>query len=96
MEQLGQVITLMKRMQNSLDSRQVLSVIERYSKALNLLDGYDHQTLEKPEGRPAVYRITYEKCRQIIESMCFSEDSSLFPCERTKKFRKNRERNGFL
>ena len=87
MEQLGQVITLMKRMQNSLDSRQVLSVIERYSKALNLLDGYDHQTLEKPEGRPAVYRITYEECRQIIESMCFSEDSSLFGREKDDSFK---------
>ena len=35
----------MKRTQDSLDSRQVLSVIERYSTALNLLDAYDHQSL---------------------------------------------------
>ena len=32
--QLGEVVSLMKRTQNDLDSRQVLSVIERYSNAL--------------------------------------------------------------
>ena len=32
--QLGEVIQLMKRTQNSLDSKQVLSVIEKYSTAL--------------------------------------------------------------
>lgn len=36
--QLGEVIRIMKRTENSLDSRQVLSVIERYSTALDLLD----------------------------------------------------------
>ena len=87
MEQLGQVITLMKRIQNSLDSKQVLSVIESYSKALNLLDGYDHQALEKPEGRPAVCRITYEECRQIIDSMGFGVDSALFGKEKDDSFK---------
>ena len=87
MEQLGQVITLMKRIQNSLDSKQVLSVIESYSKALNLLDGYDHQALEKPEGRPAVCRITYEECRQIIDGMGFGVDSALFGKEKDDSFK---------
>ena len=36
--QLGEVIQIMKRTENSLDSRQVLSVIEKYSEALDLLD----------------------------------------------------------
>ena len=53
--QLGEVVRLMKRTQDSLDSRQVLSVIERYSTALNLLDAYDHQSLQRPTGTNAVY-----------------------------------------
>ena len=36
--QLGEVIRIMKRTENELDSRQVLSVIEKYSSALDLLD----------------------------------------------------------
>lgn len=45
--QLGEVIQIMKRTQNSLDSKQVLSVIEKYSTALDLLDAYDHQNMER-------------------------------------------------
>lgn len=41
--QLGEVIRIMKRTQNALDSQQVLNVIQKYSKALELLDSYDHQ-----------------------------------------------------
>lgn len=48
--QLGEVIRIMKRTENSLDSRQVLSVIEKYNEALELLDSYDHQTMKRPTG----------------------------------------------
>ena len=48
--QLGEVIQIMKRTENSLDSKQVLTVIEKYSEALELLDSYDHQNMTKPEG----------------------------------------------
>ena len=37
-KQLGEVIRIMKRTENELDSKQVLSVIEKYSNALDLLD----------------------------------------------------------
>lgn len=40
--QLGEVIQIMKRTENALDSKQVLTVIEKYSEALELLDSYDH------------------------------------------------------
>ena len=42
MNQLNEVIRVMKRVENSLDSKQVLAVVERYSQALDLLDAYDH------------------------------------------------------
>lgn len=54
--QLGEVIRIMKRTENALDSRQVLSVIERYSTALELLDSYDHQTMKRPKGNESTYR----------------------------------------
>ena len=37
-KQLGEVIRIMKRTEDALDSKQVLSVIEKYSSALDLLD----------------------------------------------------------
>ena len=47
--QLGEVIQIMQRTQNALDSIQV----QKYSKALELLDSYDHQTMERPKGNAA-------------------------------------------
>ena len=37
--QLGQIVQIMKRAENQLDAQQVLSVVESYSAALDLLDG---------------------------------------------------------
>lgn len=40
MNQLNEVVQIMKRTENQLDAKQVLSVIEKYSVALDLLDAY--------------------------------------------------------
>lgn len=87
MNQLGEVIRIMKRTENSLDAKQVLSVIEKYSLALDLLDDYDHQTMKRPDGNKAVYILSYEECRQIIDSMKFSADSDLFGNEKDDSFK---------
>ena len=80
--QLGEVIRIMKRTENELDSRQVLSVIEKYSSALDLLDSYDHQNMKRPEGNPATYVLTYEECMEVIHSMRFGDESDLFGKEK--------------
>ena len=87
MKQLGEVIRIMKRTENSLDAKQVLSVIEKYSLALELLDDYDHQTMKRPDGNKAVYILSYEECRQVIDSMKFSSDSELFGNEKDDSFK---------
>ena len=84
---LGSVVKLMKRTENSLDAKQVLTVVERYSMALDLLDSYDHQTLQRPKGNSATYRLTYEECRQVIDSMRFGETSDLFGLEKDDSFK---------
>ena len=53
-KQLGEVIRIMKRTENELDSKQVLSVIEKYSNALDLLDSYDHQNMTRPKGNETI------------------------------------------
>ena len=86
LQQLGDVVRLMKRTQDSLDSRQVLSVIESYSTALDLLDDYDHQTMKRPKGSDATYVLTYEECRKVIDSMRFKSESELFGQEKDGSF----------
>ena len=54
-QQLGEVVKLMKRTENSLDTKQVLDVVERYTVALNKLDDYDHQTIKKPKENLTTY-----------------------------------------
>ena len=84
---LGSVVKLLKRTENSLDAKQVLTVVERYSTALDLLDSYDHQTLQRPKGNSATYRLTYEECRQVIDSMRFGEATDLFGLEKDDSFK---------
>lgn len=86
-KQLGEVIRIMKRTENELDSRQVLSVIEKYSSALDLLDSYDHQNMTRPEGNRATYVLTYEECMDVIQSMRFGDESDLFGKEKDDSFK---------
>ena len=81
-KQLGEVIRIMKRTENELDSKQVLSVIEKYNTALNLLDSYDHQNMKRPKGNKAIYVLDYEECMQVIQSMRFGDESDLFGKEK--------------
>ncbi|MBQ7775764.1 MAG: virulence RhuM family protein [Lachnospiraceae bacterium] len=81
-KQLGEVIRIMKRAEEDLDSKQVLSVIEKYSTALDLLDAYDHQNMSRPKGNDAIYILTYEECMEVIASMRFGDESDLFGRER--------------
>ena len=62
--QLGQIVQIMKRAENQLDAQQVLSVVESYSAALDMLDDYDHQTMSKPKGNKATYVLSYDECRE--------------------------------
>lgn len=85
--QLGEVIRIMKRTEDSLDAKQVLSVIEKYSTALDLLDEYDHQTMGRPEGNGATYVLTYEECKHVIDSMKFGNESAIFENEKDDSFK---------
>ena len=84
--ELGEVIQIMKRTQNSLDSRQVLNVIQKYNEALELLDSYDHQTMVRPKGNKATYELTYDECMEVISHMRFGDESDLFGREKDDSF----------
>ena len=87
MKQIGGIIKILKRTENQMEVKQVLHVIERYATALDILDDYDHQRIEKPDGSDSVYVLTYEECRQVIGEMRFSAESGLFGNEKDNSFR---------
>ena len=68
-----------------LDSREVFDVIQKYTQALELLDDYDHQIVQKPKiSNEKAYQLTFNECKKLIESMTFSKSSTIFGKEKTK------------
>ena len=51
------------------DAKEILKVIGGYSKALDLLDDYDHRTLKKIEGNIDDRKIKYQECINIINKL---------------------------
>ena len=76
LEQLGKVTRVMARIQESLETRQVLDIVQSYTAALDLLDDYDHQRLKAPK-----------ECRKVIDDMKFGEESDLFGVEKDESFK---------
>ena len=64
----------------NIDREELTKVINEYTRALDLLDSYDHQTLAKPKGITSDYVMTYAEAREIIDSMKFNEMSSVLWC----------------
>ena len=64
------------------DAKEILKVIGDYTKALDLLDEYDHRTLKKIDGNIDERKIEYKECIEIINKLRFNEESSLFAVER--------------
>ena len=82
---LNKTIAIQSRMLAStlnIKEKEVLNVIEAYSNALTLLDDYDHGTIPKPDGIVSVYQLTYEECRELIDSMKYGNYSDVFGVEK--------------
>ncbi len=66
------------------DAKEILKVIGNYSKALDLLDDYDHRTLVKPKGNNSKKKINYDDCLDIINKLKFNEKSDIFAIEKDR------------
>jgi len=84
-EVLNKTIEVQNKMLASslnIDQEALVNVIEKYTKALDLLDDYDHQCLVKPKGNETLYKLSYSDCKIIIDSMKFKNMSSVFGVEK--------------
>ena len=87
LEKAVKIIGIANRIDEKLennDAKGILKVIGEYSKALDLLDDYDHKTLKKIEGNIDERQIEYNSCIEIINKLRFNEESTLFAVERNK------------
>ena len=84
-EVLNKTVSIQSRMLAStlgIEEKEVLNVIEAYSNALSLLDDYDHGCISKPKGKDSIYQLTYEECRNLIDSMKYGGFSDVFGVEK--------------
>lgn len=72
-----------ERLENA-DAKNILKVIGSYSKALDLLDSYDHKTLKLKKESISNKEITYEECKNIVNTLKFNEESDIFALEKDK------------
>ena len=87
LEKTIKLIDIANRMDERLegnDAKEILKVIGEYSKALDLLDDYDHKTLKKIDGSVDGRKIEYKNCIEIINKLRFNEESTLFAVERDR------------
>ena len=87
LEKTVKLIDIANRMDERIedrDAKEILRVIGNYSKALDLLDDYDHKTLKKIKGNMSDDKINYQECMGIINCLKFNETSDLFALERDK------------
>lgn len=85
LEALNKTIDIQNRMLSyslNIDKEELSKVINEYTRALDLLDSYDHQTLVKPKGSKSNYVMTYQEAREIIDSMKFNDMSQVFGVEK--------------
>ena len=93
LEELNTVIDIISR-SSVPEISGVASVLDFFTKGLNILDDYDHQVLKKPSSndknnseQKESWQLTYEEGRKVIESMRFAETSSLFGNEKDNSFK---------
>ena len=87
LEKTVKLIDIANRIDDELEgneAKEILKVIGDYSKALDLLDNYDHKDITKVKGNVSDKKITYEECIEIINKLRFNSDSKLFALERDK------------
>ena len=67
---------------NDDEAKEIIKVINNYSKGLDLLDDYDYKRLNRPKGTEDNKKILYEECIDVINKLKFNNDSNIFAIER--------------
>lgn len=86
LEKTVKLIDIASRIDDEVSSdnaRNIIKVINDYSRALNLLDDFDYKKIIKPKNiSNSNDVISYEECLEVINKLSFNENSELFALER--------------
>ena len=69
-----------------LSGNELLEFMIAYNRSYSLLDDYDHQSFELPNGSKDIYRIEYIECLDIVRWSKFTGKNDNFGKERDKSF----------
>ena len=81
LEKTVKLIDIASRVDNN-NNKDILNVINNYSKSLGLLDDYDHRKVVKIKGTISDEVSTYDECMYIIDSLKTNFESDIFALER--------------
>ena len=70
------------------EAKGIVQIIAEYSRALSILDDFDHQRLTAPKGtKQTKYKLTYNEAKNIIDQMRLKfKDSAIVGQEKDKSF----------
>jgi prophage maintenance system killer protein len=70
------------------EAKGIVQIIAEYSRALNILDDFDHQRLTAPKGtKQTKYKLSYDEAKNIINQMRLKfKDSAIVGQEKDKSF----------
>lgn len=90
LEKTVQLLDVATRAKDHLDSsddaKEILNVLGNYTKALDLLNDYDHKTLPEVKGTKSDKMLRYEDCETIIKGLKYSQMSDIFGVELVENF----------
>ena len=84
LEYLGKTIELVNNAleyTNNTEIKDVIKIINNYSKALLMLDNYDHNIIKKNSNNTTI-KIDYNNCIKIINELKQNEQSKIFALEK--------------
>lgn len=88
LRQIGGLIQVFKRTTNLIESSEILGLLENYALALDMLDRYDKQDIQKPQGtQETASPLTYQECMALIHTMRQQEDSPWFGNEKDESLK---------
>lgn len=85
LEALQKTVTIQAKMLADvleIEEEDVLKAVNMYTVALSLLDDYDHQSLKRPKGIMPTYKITYDRCCDIVDAMKKEFQTDVFGLEK--------------
>lgn len=70
---------------------EVLSMLERYTRTLTLLQAYDESSIDSPKGKKSARKVSYKECVNVIDELRIDlisreEATPLFGNERSETF----------